>query len=250
MLVFTAVPSSVVADTIPYDPKIVDIHGHSHPYVEAGGPYQNTSGRTIFFLGYVCPGSSGYPTVYEWKFGDGESYRGNFSSHDKLSGIEDPTLPEVDVYPNQPVYLECPAKHIYEEDGYYVATLTVWDNHGNRAFDTALVCINRDIPDIPNDYPQWKPPSWWQGFCEEGRFSEVVKEPYGIRAGPRLRPLFFVPKALSPDRSAQILPLQGRASQPPVRPRPSREVPSPPGWHSPSPLSPSSARTPPRRAGV
>ncbi|MCD6236914.1 MAG: DUF11 domain-containing protein, partial [Thermoplasmata archaeon] len=174
MLVFTAVPSSVVADTISYDPKIVDIHGHSHPYVEAGGPYQNTSGRTIFFLGYVYPGSSGYPVVYEWKFGDGERYRGNFSSYGKTTGMDGSTFPDVDVYPGKPTYLKCPANHTYTDDGYYAATLTVWDNHGNRAFDTALVCINRDIPDIPDDYPQWKPPSWWQGFCSDNKFSKKV----------------------------------------------------------------------------
>jgi len=141
----------------------------------AGGPYQNQTGRKINFAGMAWPGSKdgGYLVSYRWEFGDGASYVGYFprpiKSNDGYIAVEYIEIK----YPI--LGFRCSANHTYIHDGYYVATLTVYDSKGDSASDSALVAIKRPVPDV--NYPSW-PSSWWSmAQSSDSSFSKKVKDP-------------------------------------------------------------------------
>lgn len=83
---------------VPCDPNPCD----ALPVCDAGGPYSGDAGVPIQFDGSASYDPNGTIILYEWDFGDG----------DQGTGVA-PT-------------------HTYEEDGEYVVTLCITDNHQNR----------------------------------------------------------------------------------------------------------------------
>ena len=151
-------PHQGTYNTVPYTPTQLT--------AEAGGPYQNNTGRGVKFVGAAWPSSyGGYLVLYRWDFGDGsDPYIGYFTDTSQFAPAN---------Y-GSGAYL-CPAYHEYENDGYYIANLTVYDSRGNSASDSALVAINRPLQDV--DYPSW-PSDWWTApESHENEFSKKVRDP-------------------------------------------------------------------------
>ncbi|HDO19382.1 MAG TPA: DUF11 domain-containing protein [Thermoplasmatales archaeon] len=149
------------------------------PSVDAGGPYQNMTGKTIHFLGRAFPSADMYFTSYRWEFGDGNStdVLPIRQDHD----WRDTTLPDnmrdvVNDEREEPYCIELPANHTYNEDGLYLAILTVWDNTGRSLSDYALVAINRSLPSDTSlpDYPEWRAAWWWDNNVNDNIFSKKV----------------------------------------------------------------------------
>jgi len=109
----------LVVDTALYSPGVQvgsarmgsSTPSNDPPIAEAGGPYSGAPGQAIAFNGSASTDGDGSITSYAWTFGDGTSGTGVSPSH------------------------------AYAAAGDYVATLTVTDNGGLTASDTATVTV-------------------------------------------------------------------------------------------------------------
>ncbi|TQV88005.1 PKD domain-containing protein [Aliikangiella coralliicola] len=84
------------------------------PVAEANGPYTGNVGNSIHFSSAGSVDNDGSITGYQWDFGDGNT-----------SNLANP-------------------EHAYSSSGEFTATLTVTDNDGNIASDSALVTVNQE----------------------------------------------------------------------------------------------------------
>jgi PKD repeat protein len=86
------------------------------PLAEAGGPYSGSEGALIGLSGSGSSDPDGIVASYAWSFGDGSAGTG--------------------VNPS----------HAYGDNGSYTVTLTVTDNNGAKANDTASVTVSNATP--------------------------------------------------------------------------------------------------------
>lgn len=98
---------------------------NNSPVAEANGPYTGEAGEEISFSSEGSEDEDGTIVSYHWDFGDGTT-----------STKANPD-------------------HVYEEAGVYTATLTVTDDKGETAYDTAVVTITEK--EEPGDvYESWE----------------------------------------------------------------------------------------------
>ena len=96
--------------------KVVNInHTNQPPVANAGGSYNQSINKIVYFDGSNSFDPDGYIVTYEWSFGDGQNGTG------------------------------MQVEHIYNTEGNYTATLKVTDDNGATDIDTALVKISAGI---------------------------------------------------------------------------------------------------------
>jgi RHS repeat-associated protein len=88
------------------------------PVAEAGGPYSGTAGQPVPFNGTMSTDPDGTITAFQWDFGDGTGGTGATPSH------------------------------VYAAAGTYTVRLTVTDNRGATASDTAQVNVVANQPPV------------------------------------------------------------------------------------------------------
>jgi len=100
---------------------------NERPYVDAGGPYDSTTGKMVSFDGSGCDDSDGDIEFYRWSFGDG-------------SGQSQVVFPQ----------------HSYANPGTYTVTLTIIDTGGRSNTATTTVTVsefnNAPVADIGGPY--------------------------------------------------------------------------------------------------